>query len=333
MNRAYTRKDGLAVLPAYLPLLMLGAVSFTGHGGFLSGQDVSGEALLVAAYEKRAAFPPCTLTIVITSTGLPSFECDALKVQYSDGDYLCSYADGAAGMMLNNTLHIYDNNSCIIVPTDYGHYLEIFDPRTLGISSSYQPQETIDSTFCMDRAKNAQGKGRESVGGIECEIVEVARPETAHMKRLWINRRSGNVLKVEGFEGGRLSTRTINEYDNANKLANCPSTVNYESFSIDGRPRFGFTLRISVEDDPEISGLEFTLGSLGMKVGSQVSDIRTKLMLGYWDGSKIIDHSNPSAARPAVQPSGFSSSWIFIGAGVLLLAAATFKYVRSKSSG
>jgi AhpC/TSA family len=189
-----------------------------------------------------------------------------------------------------------------------------FDPRLLGTLEWWSPFDTLDREFTSPPGDSATLVGREDLNGTPVWHVRVAGVTTATNKpserHFWIEAANGNrLLKAEG-RSESSQEEAVSEYSKAGagEVASGSLPVRVTSREViknPPSPDFSCLLVLELkraELNVPIDPKSFTLAALGMPIGQQVIDARTRQRMGYWDGQALVDVVNaPKVAPPPRQ--------------------------------
>jgi RNA polymerase sigma factor (sigma-70 family) len=161
-----------------------------------------------------------------------------------------------------------------------------FDPRTLGLSDSLSPSNTLENCLAYRNAQSVSLVGKEVVEGISAWHVKVQIAEDWQYD-YWIDAaHPTHVIKQEQEAPNRAGMLTA-RFDKQHPEDPIPVEVDFV-YGYAGNPRpwdmrlIRRQTRYNVPIDPRA----FTLAGLGMPVGTPVGDVRIQQRIGYWTGSK-----------------------------------------------
>lgn len=164
-----------------------------------------------------------------------------------------------------------------------------FDPRTLGLSETLSPSNTLENCLAYRNAQSVSLIGKEVVEGISAWHVKVQVAEDWQYD-YWIDAaHPTHVIKQEEEAPNRAGMLTA-KFDEQNPEDPIPVEVDFV-YGYTGNPRPWDTrmirrhIRCNVPIDPRA----FTLGGLGMPAGTPVADVRIQQRIGYWTGSKLSE--------------------------------------------
>lgn len=185
----------------------------------------------------------------------------------------------------------FDGESSVILrdlDTQMADYL--FDPRLLGITTSYAWGATIQNSLHL-QASHIELVGREEINGKTSWHVRMVENNGCEID-IWIDdTRAFSVYRVvERFRGyGYRTAQSF--YDNAN-YPRLPSRVEGEEFDSEGKLLCKRRLSIlGAGANVKISDSTWTLGGLlaGLKLPTwvPVTDVRTRKLIGYWRDGRL----------------------------------------------
>ncbi len=198
-------------------------------------------------------------------------------------------------MVLSGTsvTHFNGTDSVTIRSVDDQNPSLFFDPRLLGITTTYWWNETLKGELPYHDGTEMQTVGAEEINGRSCWHVSII---DVHDQRrdLWIDDENGyrvyrSEFSIPGFK--RNSTTPIYSGD----TESLPTRVITEYFDARGLPKTHRRIVTVLDTEPNVEFADVTWGyeSLELPIGVPVADLRAKRRLGYWDGSGLA--LNPPA--------------------------------------
>jgi peroxiredoxin len=193
-------------------------------------------------------------------------------------------------------------------PSDVG-LLDMFNPRVLGVNDFPHSTETIESSLGLapGGSINASLLGKESVAGIPAWHVRLKWPKVNNFEwtvDFWIDSaRPYRVLKQENLSRRGVA---ISQFDAAHPEDPMPTEVTILAVSGAGngqttRSETHF-IRRSARYNIPVDPVSWTLGGLGMPVGTGVADTRNKAY-AYWNGSGLSEDP-PPRPQPTAKAQG-----------------------------
>lgn len=172
----------------------------------------------------------------------------------------------------------------------------IFDPRCLGISTSFYVENQIKNCLAYKEAKAIILAGKESVEGNPVWHVQVQSKHESTFD-IWID--SLHPTRVLKFQvNGNVALSRFSETDLKDPLPTEVRNIDYRN----GVPRSETrVVRLSNQYDVPIDPACWTLDGLHMKVGTDVSDSRVSRRIGYWTGTGLSDDL-PRKDKPQPAP-------------------------------
>ena len=163
----------------------------------------------------------------------------------------------------------------------------LFDPRTLGLNSGLTWAGGVSGELPYKQGR-VQMIGREQVRGINTWHVQIKMEHsTKYQIDLWIG-------DTERFPVYRYDMtfdterRSIMSFYENQAYPWLPSKVDTSSFNTDGTVRYGLVATLTkAEANVAFTEANWTLAGLNLPIGTQVMDRRTKLTIGYWNGTNV----------------------------------------------
>lgn len=198
----------------------------------------------------------------------------------------------------------------------------LFDPHTLGLDSGLGwPLMVAD--LLPYREGGVEMVGREMVRGIETWHVRISLSKPfKHQRDLWIGDATG--FPVYRYDLTLESERqTVMSFYESPSYTWLPSRVECSSVDTNGTLRFGLTVTLTkAEAQVSFSETNWTLAGLNLPVGTQVMDRRTKLTIGYWNGTSVTPLEVWRAGQRAQHAAPIRSQYPRAIVWVLLIATA-----------
>jgi len=174
----------------------------------------------------------------------------------------------------------------------------IFDPRTLGVTTSTFVEAKIENCLGFSTARLILLVGKESVDGFAAWHVRI-QFESNYAMDFWIDvLHPTHVLKLQA--NGNIALSRFSDLDPKDPLPAEVTMITYRN----GMPRYQTrVVRLKAQYDVPIDPACWTLDGLHMKIGTDVSDNRISRGIGYWTGSGLSDDlprkDKPAPAAPS----------------------------------
>jgi hypothetical protein len=223
-----------------------------------------------------------------------------LSLEREKGETLKTYFAGTKRYMeCGNYTSIFDGKKLLIydkqadtnirdVTDAQGHFC--FDVRALGVAEGPYAARSLESVLALDNdAVEYSIVGKEKVNDVDCTRIKILGSglRVPVERELWIeNSENARVHKATYKEPGvhKLVTAIFDE-DNRGPI---PNQVELVSFDAEGNQRpDSLEIKIDGFTEKKITGKDFGLSALNMKVGTAVCDIRIRRRVGYWNGKSI----------------------------------------------
>jgi peroxiredoxin len=202
--------------------------------------------------------------------------------------------DGAAAM----DFCAIDNRRFSTTITDpaSGTLTYLFDPRCLGLTRGLSVRDTIETCLNYRAAKSVRLANKESIEGLAAWHISVTYSggETAEF---WID--ESHLTHVLKFTNGQ--SVVFSRYDENNPKDSLPIEVTRIEYRNSAPLFVSQFVRTSTQYDVPVDPVSWTLGGLGMPVGTDVSDNRIHRRIGYWTGSGLSENLPPKKVQPASQ--------------------------------
>lgn len=160
----------------------------------------------------------------------------------------------------------------------------LFDPRCLGLGASVYVEGTVEIYLGYTIAKSVELAGEESVDGLPAWHVRVQRQPGLPIE-FWIE--IAHPERVLKYAYG--SDVTFSKYGADSPHDPLPTEVTTMTFR-NGAPfmkqRF---VRSNSSFNVPVEPSSFTLGGLGIAVGTRVTDVRIMRSIGYWTGAELSE--------------------------------------------
>lgn len=207
----------------------------------------------------------------------------------------------------------------------------LFDARALGLSDLTWTESI--SQVLPYRDGRVEMIGAEQVRGVKTWHVRIlVEKAPRYTVDLWIaDAERFPVYQYELHIGGE--TRRILSFYDVPSYPWLPSRVEFESLLDTNTFRFGLTFTLQrAEAHVSFSENNWTLSGLNLPVGTMVSDRRTKLTVGYWNGTNVTpfnkwtaDHDISRRAEPVPQRSRLIVRLILCAVILLPVLAVVWK--------
>lgn len=230
---------------------------------------------------------------------------------------------------------IYNGNSVIIRNLDSGTADHLYDPRLLGITTSYIWYETFQSALPYRKSSKIELIGQEKIEDKDAYHVRLIQPvrDQKRIIDLWIDAKNNfRVYRYEECSEPREMrncgiTRSFYEYDNYPYL---PSRVETEDY-VNGNLRFKtMTQIIYAEANVKIPETTWSLAGMEIPKNTPVSDVRISKLIGYWDGKRLIPQVDHKPLHPPVSISRVIILIVLVLLSVLPISLALVYYYRKK---
>jgi hypothetical protein len=213
----------------------------------------------------------------------------------------------------------------------------LFDPRTLGLSVGLGWNLTV-SDLLPYKQGTVEMVGKEQVHGIDAWHVRILLKKPFNYSRdLWIG--DTDKFPVYRYEVNLENQKhsIISFYDNKT-YPSLPSRVECSSSNTNGTLRFGLVVTITkAEQNVAFPEANWTLAGLNLPVGTEVMDRRTKLTIGYWNGTNVTPFEVWAAGKRAKNerqiPPKHSKMvvWIFLCASAIFPIVILWKGMSIKT--
>ena len=174
-----------------------------------------------------------------------------------------------------------------------------FDPRILGITTSYSWQESLAKNLPYRDATSMETLGREPIDGKAAWHVRAIDSYRQKID-LWIDDQNGFKVYRYDFSIPGVTNSTRSHYDNAQYPWLPTRMVTQYSERYDTIHSERLLSLVKAEADVRFDESTWTLAGLKPPVGTSVSDLRTRKGLGYWDGTAVSRH--PPRPMPDYAP-------------------------------
>jgi hypothetical protein len=173
----------------------------------------------------------------------------------------------------------------------------IFDPRCLGLSTSFYVEQTVAKCIPFKTAKSLRLVGRETVESVSAWHIE-ERLESQTVFGFWIStERPTQVLKCE-WNGNVV----LSKYANSDPKDPLPTEVKIVDYR-NGVPYLETrVVRLATQYGVPLDAGLWTLAGLGMKLGTWVVDCRNSRSLGYWNGAGLSENLPAKTAPVTAAP-------------------------------
>lgn len=297
-------------------------------------------ALLQGVENARLQLPPCRIDLTVEYVSEPTihnthhlgiiFARDRRRFEQSVGKTTESRSifDGTQAL-------IFSEGSATLRDMAQATPDYLFDPRMLGITTTYHWDGGVRSSLGYMNATSVALVGKEVIDGKTTWHVSVL---DSYKQKLdfWIEPRVGFPVLRHEFSIGHQRNVTTSQYEGADSRgasAVLPRRSKTESF-LDGRLADVRTVTVErVEEGISVEPSTWTLAGLEMPRGTPVSDIRTHQRMGYWDGSALVSEP-PWPLRPAATaPRKYNNKLLMINLLVLAIVGVLFLWSRRKGVG
>jgi len=293
--------------------------------------DPDPKALIQGVESTREQIPPsCLLIRAVYRDSYVSNRAELWVMFDRDRRYFTRTNSGPEVRMLWNSSEVlrFDGNKYVVIRNlDTGTADYLFDPRVLGIVTSYSWGATIANCLPYRDALRIELIGREQVDGKSAWHVRLFSVFRSQVD-LWIDEKNGfRVYRYdEKMEGaGERSMRCFYENGAYQWL---PSRIEGDARNAEGTTLYRREITmLQATANVKIPEATWTLSGLRLPLSAQVVDVRTKSM-GWWDGQRVS--SGLKQTKPHPPPIGGPRGLILVVLAVLAAAPLAMLY-RTRS--
>jgi hypothetical protein len=295
----------------YLPLSIV--LALHAAGTFCRAEEQPDpRTLLEGVQAVRLQIPPSRLEMSASIQNSLSTNERLMVVEF-DGDRRRFARKGAELQVRsvfngNEVIHFDGSQSVTIRDIKDSTSDYFFDPRLLGITTTYQWRESVQSVMPISNSM-IELVGREQIGEYMTWHVRI-RDAHGQDIELWID--PDNDFRVYRYDLSLPDVKrntTLSFYSNP-QYPWLPSRVESRNYRANGQLTLTRVLSIvNAEAGIEFPDSRWSLAGLSLPIGVPVGDLRTKQRLGYWNGIELADNPGP----PPIRPTGGRGSVIFFG--------------------
>jgi hypothetical protein len=204
----------------------------------------------------------------------------------------------------------------------------LFDPRLLGITTTYSWGETIETAVPHQNVKKIELIGAEQINGLPVWHVRLIDSYDQQIN-LWIN--SDHGFRVYRYDFSILgeTNSTLSYYENPD-YPWLPSRVetSYRS-GTNGSILSGRTTSILKAEKAKLPEKTWTIAGVQPAIGAAVSDLRIKQRIGYWNGHGLSQRAD---LEPEFEPVKMSKRFPVLMIIIFLVGPVVFlwHYYSSK---
>lgn len=199
-------------------------------------------------------------------------------------------------------LHYDGNRSLTIRDLKDSSAEYMFDPRVLGLTTTYGWSDSLDGQLPLDedQIKKIDWVGPGEVNGISVEIVEITDSYDQLRKIALDPKDNFKVYKYDLIFPSLKYNSSVSYYNNEH-YDDIPSKVITKYFDKSGNQtgervvNFDLTKRLD-HVPPET----WKISSFNLPVGATVSDLRISERIGYWDGKNIVQSMTAAVSKANV---------------------------------
>ena len=179
----------------------------------------------------------------------------------------------------------------------------LFDPRILGITTSYYSGYAINQCLGIDNPRAARIIAEESIENRKVTHIQLIDAYERHFE-FWVS--EGPEFQVvrclRKSSGSKRTITTQSSYVPDVFRGLLPTRVVTTENGPDGLPRLEYVMQVqSAEEPAAIDSKQWTLEGINPPIGTNVLDLRIKEQVGYWDGTRIV--KDLGSVPPAMPPS------------------------------
>jgi hypothetical protein len=174
----------------------------------------------------------------------------------------------------------------------------LFDPRVLGIAVFFSWKYTIQSCLGLNYNSKIELIGKEQVDDKNVWHIRTIRERDGYIKDFWIDDNNFKVYKCVNYVSNntnQIDSIAKSYYENE-EYPWLPSRVDMELNS-----RIKYIVEIlKAEPNVKIPENQWTLSGMEIPKNSPVLDERTRKLIGFWDGKRLIPDADESKPIPNV---------------------------------
>jgi len=281
--------------------------------------------LLQGVQKARSQIPVSRLQLEMVYSGTTSSQTQQVVVEFDrDKRRYTSKNLGTCNLFDGSKVICFDGNQSVTIrdinkPTA----IYLFDPRLLGVTTTYSWRETIANAVPVRDLKQIELIGSEKIAGNLTWHIRLT-DSFNQLKDLWID--SENNFKVYRYDFSVIgqTNSTLSYYEDTN-YPYLPNRI--ETHYQTGKEVSA--LSISILKPEKNVGLEkdiWTIAGVHPAVGAAVSDLRQMKRIGYWNGHGLNEGSTPDNGMNKVRLYGYALTVLaVIGFGLVWLLS---KYER-----
>jgi hypothetical protein len=285
--------------------------------------------LLQGVVQARLQIPTTHLVAEMVYTNALGSSTEKLIVEFDGNKRRYLNSELKSGDLFDGSQAIcFDGqNSVTIRDTSNATANYLFDPRLLGITTTFSWGETIETDVPYQNAKKTELIGAEQINGYAVWHVRVIDSYDQQLN-LWIDSNHGFKVYRYDFSIFGETNSTLSYYENPN-YSWLPSRVetSYQA-GTNGSILSGRTISILKAEKNKLPETTWTIGGVQPSVGAAVADLRIKQRIGYWDGHGLSQRADLEQDFEPVKP----HKWIVAVMITIFLAGPSFLLWRFFSS-
>jgi hypothetical protein len=253
------------------------------------GSDPDPVVLLQGVEEARLQIPPSRLHLQLLYTNSVGPGMQDVEIEFDREKRRYIQNDSKDRQLFNGSNCISFMGSSQVNIRDLGgpdiNYL--FDPRLLGITTTYMPKGTIEKAVRYRNAKKVELVGPEQVQGKSAWHVRVI-DEYDQQDDFWIDPdRDFAVYRSDTAIGSQInSTRSYYDEKIYKWLPSRVETV--YRIGPDGPITSGRVITILHAEVPvKLPDSTWTIAGVQPSIGTPVFDVRRNVLMGYWNGTSL----------------------------------------------
>lgn len=260
--------------------------------------------LLQGVEQSRLQIPASRLTAEMVYTNSLASVSKQLVVEFDGNKRRYISSETKSGDLFDGSQAIcFDGkNSVTLRDTSDATANYLFDPRLLGITTTYSWGETIETAVPYQNVKKIELIGSEQIDGLPVWHVRLIDSYDQQIN-LWIDSDHGFKVYRYNFSIFGETNSTLSYYENPN-YPWLPSRVetSYRS-GTNGSILSGRTISILKAEKAKLPENIWTIAGVQPSVGAAVSDLRIKQRIGYWNGHGLSQRADLEPEYESVKPS------------------------------
>ena len=193
-------------------------------------------------------------------------------------------------------------NSVTISDTSHATANYLFDPRLLGITTTYTWGEMIETAVPYQNVKKIELVGLEQINDYKVSHVRIVDSYDQQLD-LWIDSNHG--FKVYRYDFSILgeTNSTLAYYENSS-YPWLPSRIetSYRA-GTNGSILSGRSISIIKAEKVKLPEKTWTIAGVQPSIGAAVSDLRIKQRIGYWNGHGLSQRADLEQEFEPIKPS------------------------------